>query len=287
MTEKKTKGRKRKAPARKKGKKKKSARKEFWARWKFAVALVCIAGLAAVGFYCLYVRPYSYRWQPCFGREAYGVCIPGNYKVHGIDISHYQGKVDWQELRSKQHADFPLHFVFMKATEGGTLSDSTFARNFSDAQAYGFVRGAYHFFVPGTDAYKQADFFMRQVDLQEGDLAPVLDVETMGRSSKKDLQRGVKTWLDAVEQHYGVKPIIYTSYKFKEKNLDDPLFDDYPYWIAHYYVDSVRYRGHWEFWQYTDIGEVPGIREGVDLNVFNGTVEDLRKYMIPAFSPVN
>jgi lysozyme len=79
-----------------------------------------------------------------------------------------------------------------------------------------------------------------------------------------------------VESHYGVKPIIYASYKFKEKYLNDSIFNTYPYWIAHYYVDSVRYEGKWQFWQHSDVGTVPGIDNDVDLNVFNGTLEDLR-----------
>ena len=81
--------------------------------------------------------------------------------------------------------------------------------------------------------------------------------------------------LDRVEAHYGVKPILYTSYKFKKRYLNDSIFDSYPYWIAHYYVDSVKYEGKWHFWQHTDVGNVPGIEEEVDLNVFNGTLEEL------------
>ena len=81
--------------------------------------------------------------------------------------------------------------------------------------------------------------------------------------------------LDRVEAHYGVKPILYTSYKFKKRYLSDSIFNAYPYWIAHYYVDSVRYEGKWHFWQHTDVGTVPGIEEEVDLNVFNGTMEEL------------
>lgn len=247
---------------------------------KVAISLLLIA-VFSLGFYWFFVRPYSYRWKPCYGRLAYGVCIPSSYDVHGIDISHYQGKIDWRALGDTRKGDFPLRFVFIKATEGGDLSDATFQQNFDSAHAYGFVRGAYHFFVPQTDALRQADFFIRKVRLQPGDLAPVLDVETIGRKSKEELQMAVKQWLLAVEQYYGVKPIIYTSYKFKERYLNDSIINSYPYWIAHYYVDTVRYSGHWEFWQHTDVGTVPGIDHEVDLNVFNGSLSDLNKYVIP------
>ena len=96
-----------------------------------------------------------------------------------------------------------------------------------------------------------------------------------GKQSPQELKTAVKTWLDRVEAHYGVKPILYTSYKFKKRYLSDSIFNAYPYWIAHYYVDSVRYEGKWHFWQHTDVGTVPGIEEEVDLNVFNGTMEEL------------
>ena len=91
----------------------------------------------------------------------------------------------------------------------------------------------------------------------------------------KKLQADLKHWLRRVESHYGVKPIIYASYKFKTKYLNDSVFNSYPYWIAHYYVDSVAYKGDWKFWQHTDVGTLPGIKEQVDLNIFNGDMEGL------------
>ena len=79
-----------------------------------------------------------------------------------------------------------------------------------------------------------------------------------------------------------MKPILYTSYKYKTRFLNDSIFNTYPYWIAHYYVDSVEYQGPWKFWQHTDVGTLPGIQERVDLNVFNGTLEELQQMTIPA-----
>ena len=227
-------------------------------------------------FTWFFIRPYAYRWKPCYGQKGYGVCMPCNYEVHGIDISHYQGIIDWGKLLHNKEAKFPIHFIFMKATEGGDYGDETFVENFSQARKYGFIRGAYHYFLPKTDAHKQADFFISTVHLSKGDLPPVLDVETTGKRSPQELKSAVKTWLDRVEAHYGVKPILYTSYKFKKRYLNDSIFNAYPYWIAHYYVDSVEYRGEWKFWQHTDVGTLPGIREKVDLNIFNGSLEELQ-----------
>ena len=90
----------------------------------------------------------------------------------------------------------------------------------------------------------------------------------------------IRKWLDIVENHYGVKPIIYTYYKFKTRYLNDSVFDDYPYWIAHYYVDKVEYEGAWKFWQHTDAGRLPGIKGRVDFNIYNGSYYDLRKLTI-------
>lgn len=249
-------------------------------KWMLYVLSGCIAVVFAVGFYYFFIRPYAYRWKPCYGCREYGVCMPVGYEIHGIDISHYQGDIDWAALGQYQSEAYPLRFVFVKATEGGDLNDETFSKNFDAARKHGYIRGAYHFFNPSTPALKQADFFIRSVRLEKGDLPPVLDVELKGKKTGEQLKADVKSWLDRVEKHYGVKPILYTSYKFKMRYLSDSVFDSYPYWIAHYYVDSVRYEGDWRFWQHTDVGTVPGIPKDVDLNIFNGTLDDLQRMTI-------
>ena len=94
------------------------------------------------------------------------------------------------------------------------------------------------------------------------------------------------TWLDIVEKHYQVKPIIYTYYKFKMKYLNDSIFDQYPYWIAHYYVDSVEYQGRWKFWQHTDVGKLPGIKGHVDFDIYNGSYYDLRQMTIGSMETI-
>ena len=247
-----------------------------WCRYLFAMLIVVVF---VSGFYYFFIRPYAYRWKPCYGLKGYGVCMPYGYKIHGIDISHYQGEVDWKRLKQTRQGQFPVQFIFMKATEGGDYSDDKFIANFDSAKVHGFIRGAYHFYNPKTDANKQADFFINSVKLEPGDLPPVLDIEKKGRDVKK-LQQDLKIWLRKVESHYGVKPIIYASYKFKTNYLNDSVFDSYPYWIAHYYVDSVRYQGEWKFWQHTDVGTLPGIEDKVDLNIFNGSFSDLKGLLL-------
>lgn len=262
-----------------KSRKKKIAKKWEVPSWLYYLLMGVIVVLFAVVFYCFFIRPYSYRWKPCYGMKAYGVCMPYGYQVHGIDISHYQGEIDWNMLKQTRSARFPVSFIFMKSTEGGDYSDKTFQANFDSARAHGFIRGAYHFYNPKTDPVKQADFFIHTVKLEKGDLPPVLDIEKKGKDTKK-LQNDLKVWLRKVEAHYGVKPIIYASYKFKTKYLTDSVFNAYPYWIAHYYVDSVRYEGDWKFWQHTDVGTLPGISEQVDLNIYNGSMNSLDSLLI-------
>ena len=262
---------KKREPTKRKGKKKEVKEMPAWC--KYLIGFLIVVVFSGV-FYTFFIRPYAYRWKPCYGLKGYGVCMPHGYKVHGIDISHYQGNVNWKMLKQTRQGQFPIQFIFMKATEGGDFSDKRFVANFDSAKAHGFIRGAYHFYNPKTDVNKQADFFINSVKLEPGDLPPVLDIEKKGKDMKK-LQADLKHWLRRVESHYGVKPIIYASYKFKTKYLNDSVFNSYPYWIAHYYVDSVAYKGDWKFWQHTDVGTLPGIKEQVDLDIFNGGMEGL------------
>ena len=260
------------------------ARARMWVRFRNSGVMHWIfTSIGAVAiltfFYYFFIRPYSYRWKPCYGFKGYGVCLPVNYKVHGIDVSHHQGEIDWEAVKATDKQEYPIRFVFMKATEGGDHKDRLFADNFRQAREVGLVRGAYHFYNPNTDPIRQADFFISQVKLETGDLAPVLDIERKPRS-KAQLQADLVKFLNRLEQHYGVKPIIYTSYKYRLHYLDTPELSSYPLWIAHYYVDALSYDGPWQFWQHTDYGTIPGIEENVDLNVFNGSWNDLLRYTL-------
>lgn len=143
----------------------------------------------STGFYWFFIRPYAYRWKPCYGQKGYGVCMPCNYEVHGIDISHYQGKIDWELLTHNREAQFPIHFIFLKATEGGDHGDDTFTQNFGQARKYGFIRGAYHYFIPKTDARKQADFFIRTVQLERETCLPYLMWRLPASSHRRNLKR--------------------------------------------------------------------------------------------------
>lgn len=245
-----------------------------WAWWVGGIGIVIVYIWL---FYYFFVSPTGFRWRALYGEANY----PEGYEIHGIDISHYQGDIDWDDLRNAMIEGCPLRFIVIKATEGSSRIDEKFNDNFYMAREYGYIRGAYHFWSNKSTAREQAYFFLNKVRLEDGDLPPVLDVEHKPKDrSAEDFQRDILTWLHIVEDKYHVKPIIYTYYKFKEKYLNAPVFDDYPYWIAHYYVDKVEYKGEWKFWQHTDVGRLPGIKGYVDFNIYNGSYYDLRKLTI-------
>ena len=193
------------------------------------------------------------------------------FVVHGIDASHYQSSIDWPTIASQG-----IDFVFLKATEGESLQDHRFVENWSAAAEAGIKRGAYHFFRPSRSALSQALNFTRIVDMQIGDLPPVLDVELTDNIPTNIFLTRMQTWLDLIEMRYRVKPVIYTNQKFYHNYLKGQ-FEEYPLWIARY---SSRYpelpeTHQWSFWQYGDRGKLAGIEGFVDFNVFHGTLEQL------------
>lgn len=238
--------------------------------WALVILIIIIYSTA---FYKMFVTPYSFRWKALYGSVTYP-----NAKVRGLDVSHYQGEIDWEKLRNAQIQDSPVRFVFIKATEGVDIFDEYFNRNFHEARKSRIIRGAYHFFSTSSSPERQARFFCNMVQLEDEDLPPVLDIETNKDGlSPQELRKMALRWLQIVEKHYGMVPILYTNLKFKTTYLSTLEFDRYPYWIAHYYVEKPSYDGKWTFWQHTDVGRVDGIDGTVDVNIFNGSFDDLYK----------
>lgn len=208
------------------------------------------------------------------GREK--TPLLAGYSVHGIDVSSYQGRINWPEV-----AEHRVRFAFIKATEGVTLRDARFRRNWQGARAAGIYRGAYHYFQPNYDGARQANLFTRTVPLAPGDLPPVLDVEHAQFHDVAQMRRGVATWLRLVERHYGVRPILYSNYSFYKRHLAGH-FDKYPLWLAHYEVEQPTLpREKWIIWQHSDEAYIPGIRGTVDFNVFQGSFQHLLALRIP------
>lgn len=211
----------------------------------------------------------------------FGIPIPNEYEIHGIDVSRYQQTISWDRVKDMNVHDIKLQFAFIKATEGVSNMDPYFKRNFKKSKQAGMVRGAYHFFIATKDGKLQAQNFIKNVDLESGDLPPVLDIEQAYSVRPAQLRKEIKAWLEVVENHYHVRPVIYTYLDFYDKNLKG-YFDDYPLWVAHYLQPhQPRINRNWTFWQHNEKGHVNGILSKVDFNVFNGDSLSFKALLVP------
>jgi lysozyme len=203
-----------------------------------------------------------------------GTTASSSAQVHGIDVSHFQGTVDWHQV-----AGTGVAFAFMKATQGITTVDSMFNQNWNAVKSAGLLRGAYHFYQPGDDPVQQAEHFLTVVPHAQGDLPPVLDIETAGSSTPAQIVQGITTWLDTVQQGTGRTPILYTGKSFWN-TLGTASFGGYPLWIAEYGVSTpVLPSGwsRWTFWQYSESGTIAGVSGQVDLDLFQGSLQALHE----------
>lgn len=248
--------------------------------FRILVALLIVAILTLLGL-------HGYEWwmarRAHFVRyQAFGIEIPTNYTIHGIDVSKYQDIIDWESVRDMNVEGISLQFAFIKATEGNNDVDRHFKRNWRNARDAGMTRGAYHFFISTKSGKTQAENFIKAVELHPGDLPPVLDVEQSYGVPNKKLRQRVKEWMETIKNYYGVTPILYTNVDFYEQILKDE-FDEYPLWVAHYLQkEKPRIYRPWHFWQYSEQGRVNGIFHKVDFNAFSGDSTQFKSLLIPA-----
>ncbi len=208
---------------------------------------------------------------------------PRDYPIHGIDVSKYQGDVDWSAV-----AGSGVKFAWIKATEGGDHVDAHFQANWDGAKAFGIPRGAYHFVYWCRRPLDEVRWFEQHVPVEADALPPVLDVESdsESRTCHKHLEQqqtiaDMKLMLDEMERYFGKKPIIYTSVDFFQAILSDGAFSDYSMWVrSTKYHPSVKYGSRpWMIWQYQADGHIPGIRGEVDRNVFYGDDKEWSKFL--------
>ena len=256
-----------------------------WRRWvlKGLLLTLLVAGVVYYRHQRQLNRYVRHTWATLTSRYLTGhekTPLLAGYSVHGIDVSAYQGRIDWPEV-----ARHRVRFAFIKASEGATLRDARFARNWREARAAGILSGAYHYFQPNRDGAVQAALFIDRVPLAAGDLPPVLDVEATRFHDVAELRREVRQWLELVQAHYGVPPILYSNYGFYKRYLAGH-FDDFPLWLAHYEVARpVLPATRWIIWQHSDEAYVPGIKGTVDFNVFQGSYEALQALRVPTAPP--
>lgn len=197
-----------------------------------------------------------------------------NRKIAGIDVSHYQGAINWHEVARGGNVDY----VYIKATEGESLVDNTYRTNLNGARRAGLRVGIYHFYIPNVSPQRQFNNFRSAVNLKEMDLLPIIDIERRGREPLPQFQRNLKSFIQMVERHYGIKPILYCSRDFYNKYLSGP-FTAYKYMIARYAEEVPQLCDDAAFvmWQYSATSHVRGIRGNVDRSCFmdHYTVNDI------------
>ena len=240
--------------------------------WALAVLAGCDGGAS--------LQSASSVAAPAFGDADpadWGARGPGAYPVHGIDVSKYQGPIDWPTARASG-----VNFAFIKATEGGDRLDSGFAGHWRGAREAGVMRGAYHFYYFCTPAEVQARWFIANVPKERGMLPPVVDLEWNPQSPTCTyrpppavVRAEARTFMDILERHYGQRPIIYTDPGFFARN-ELIRFAGEEVWLrstAAHPTDRYGVSG-WTFWQYSATGLVPGIAGEVDVNAFGGSPAD-------------
>ena len=201
--------------------------------------------------------------------RIYQILQDNKEKVIGFDVSEYQGDIDWDEVDSIEGKE--LKFVFIRATMGNDRVDAKFKENWKKAKQHKFIRGAYHYYRPNENSIDQAELFIKTVQLSNGDLPPVLDIEKLPKTQSIDsLKIGLKRFLNKIDSHYKIKPIIYSGEKYYEDFLKDE-FKGYTFWVANYNFFVENIKDEWTFWQFTEKGVINGINEKVDINIYNGT----------------
>ena len=227
----------------------------------FAIFIIVFIGTA----FLIYRKRYSYRPIPPE--------ILAAYPVKGIDISRHNGLIDWSVVREQGYT-----FAFIKATESINYTDPSFQSNYERASDEGLIVGAYHFFRFNEDGKKQAAHFISNNCYNKGDLPPVVDVEHSPfnfASNPKEVSKRLGELLTSLQLHYGTSPIIYTNKECYLKYIR-PFFPHVRLWICDLSGEpDPEVHSSWIFWQYSHRGEVMGINEKVDLNVFNGSIEEL------------
>lgn len=205
------------------------------------------------------------------------------YEIQGVDVSHYQGNIDFDKIEQQG-----ITFAYIKATEGSSHVDECFYKNWQAAEKTDMLIGAYHFFSFDSGGDTQAKLYIDTVGDLSGKLVPVVDVEYYGGNEKNPpdqevVKEQLAIMLSALEDYYGKKPVIYTTYTAYYEYIKNE-FDEYPLWIRNVYFSPFIELGRdYTFWQYTDKAILEGY-EGdekyIDRNVFKGTKEELEELVV-------
>ena len=263
-------------------------KKQLHNGWKVAIAGVLLILLSPFYYgYILKVGSSAWFWLRHPGEdknyrtyESYAIKIPKKHSIHGIDVSYYQGKIDWHKVKTMDEDGVKVSFAFIKATEGLLNVDPYFQRNWREAPKAGIKVGAYHFFRPKRAGLWQANFFLQTASFEKGDLPPVVDIESLDGVSPQQMRKELNAFIIQIETKTNVRPIIYSGLKFYQDYLMG-YYDDYPFWVAHYHQPKLKLASSsWKFWQHSDKARINGISHVVDFNAFNGDSLAFRKMLI-------
>jgi lysozyme len=254
------------------------ARSSFWPQARsFVLVTAAALGLAACG------TGISNLERPRQDNHHFTGPHPEDFQIHGIDVSKYQGDIDWDAVRRSG-----VQFAWIKATEGGDHLDSKFRQNWENARAAGVPRGAYHFVFWCRPPHEEIGWFKQNVPNDPDALPPVLDVEATPTSKtckrklyREEVVREMREMLQDMERHYGKRPVIYSTVDFYQAILHPSELDDYPIWVR-----STKHPPHvpygqrrWTFWQYQSDGRVDGIKGKVDRNAFYGNAAQWQQFL--------
>ncbi len=215
-----------------------------------------------------------------------GIFIPNefqanNYSVKGIDVSAYQGDINWPVIEEQA-----IDFAFIKATEGSSFVDEEFSDNWLEANKTSLRVGAYHFFSYDSSGKTQAENFINTVPKKNAALPPVIDVEFYGNNHKNPPKRSyveqeLRTMIELLEEQYGQRVILYATQKAYNLYIKNG-FKDTDIWIRDVFTNpSLADHRHWIFWQYTDKEKLAGYNgeeKFIDMNVFHGSSLEFEAY---------
>lgn len=238
---------------------------------RFARPLVLLLALGLALSGVAYWLVMSGRWivvNPSLGR----------YPVRGVDVSRYQGAIDWPALKADG-----VDFAYIKATEGGDWIDPEFAQNWAGAEAAGVVRGAYHFFTFCRPPEDQAAHALAVAPPEPGTLPMAVDVEYSGNcrdyEGKDQINRDLARFIQIVTDSTGYAPVIYAVYD-SYPDFVEGRYPDSPVWVQNILWEPSPPDRDWAFWQYSVVARRDGVEGPIDLNVFSGDREDFEAFLV-------
>jgi lysozyme len=245
-----------------------------------------VLGLAALVGYWYYTHQPHKRYKKNTGKykshappsTINNLGIPPGFEKYplGMDVSRWQGKINWQQVKQEGK----IQFVFIKATEGISLTDPFYWKNYFGCKNQQIRCGPYHYFTPHIDGAKQAHHFLANSKIEKGDLLPVLDIEDMHWKGPVALRKEIDNFIKVIKQKTGQEVILYTGNNFYKKHLK-AHYPNHFVWIAHYKIPNIHHKANkWNFWQFTETAKVKGVPGDVDLNLFNGTLQDLERLLV-------